>query len=140
MEQFLLATGYLFATSLLSILDLLFNSLFKQFDGNSSFPFFLSSTVPLVLCGLDLLMHASTTMSGCNRFLFDNMFQIQHPRSHLNRFDMVITPRHDYYPLTPHAQEQIPWFLRRWITPREPPGKNVVGIEYLLKWLICDDR
>lgn len=40
---------------------------------------------------------------------------------------MVITPRHDYYPLTPDAQEQIPWFLRRWITPCEPPGKNVVG-------------
>ena len=60
--------------------------------------------------------------------LFDNMFQIQHPRSDLNRFDLVITPRHDYYPLTPLAQEQIPWFLRRWITPREPPSKNVVGI------------
>lgn len=99
---------------------------------------FLVPPYRLVLCGFDLLMHASTTMSGCNRFLFDNMFQIQHPRSHLNRFDMVITPRHDYYPLTPHAQEQIPWFLRRWITPREPPGKNVVCIEYFLKWLICD--
>ncbi|KAG2686668.1 hypothetical protein I3760_09G016800 [Carya illinoinensis] len=24
------------------------------------------------------------------------------------------------------VQEQIPWFLRQWITPREPPGKNVV--------------
>ncbi|KAM6547645.1 hypothetical protein CsatB_019321 [Cannabis sativa] len=54
------------------------------------------------------------------------VFQIQHPRTHLNRFDLVITPRHDYYPLTPHAQKQIPWFLRRWITPREPPGRNVV--------------
>ncbi|KAJ0027492.1 hypothetical protein Pint_36068 [Pistacia integerrima] len=51
---------------------------------------------------------------------------IQHPRSQLNRFDLVITPRHDYYPLTPHAQEQIPWFLRRWITPREPPDRHVV--------------
>lgn len=40
----------------------------------------------------------------------------------------MITPRHDYYPLTPHAQAQIPWFLRRWVTPREPPGKNVVSI------------
>lgn len=64
-----------------------------------------------------------------NLFLFSlaNMFQIQHPRSQLERFDLVITPRHDYYPLTPHAQEQIPWFLRRWITPRQPPGRNVVG-------------
>lgn len=60
--------------------------------------------------------------------LFNNTFQIQHPRSDLNRFDLVIAPRHDYYPLTPHAQQQIPWFLRRWITPREPPGKNVVGV------------
>ncbi|KAH0971704.1 hypothetical protein GBA52_023860 [Prunus armeniaca] len=58
----------------------------------------------------------------------ENVFvvQIQHPRSHLNRFDLVITPRHDYYPLTPEGQGQIPWFLRRWITPREPPGSNVV--------------
>ncbi|CAN6719624.1 unnamed protein product [Malus baccata var. baccata] len=57
----------------------------------------------------------------------ENVFlvQIQHPRSHVDRFDLVIAPRHDYYPLTPHAQKQIPWFLRRWITPREPPGKNV---------------
>jgi hypothetical protein len=39
----------------------------------------------------------------------------------------VITPRHDYYPLTPHAQRQLPWFLRRWVTPWEPPGRNVVG-------------
>lgn len=52
--------------------------------------------------------------------------QIQHPRTRLDRFDMVITPRHDYYPLTPQAQEQIPKFLRPWITPREPPGRNVV--------------
>ncbi|KAG6640630.1 mitochondrial fission protein ELM1-like isoform X1 [Carya illinoinensis] len=66
--------------------------------------------------------------SSIKRLAPENVFvvQIQHPRSHLNRFDMVITPRHDYYPLTPHAQEQIPWFLRQWITPREPPGKNVV--------------
>ncbi|XP_010654120.1 mitochondrial fission protein ELM1 isoform X2 [Vitis vinifera] len=58
----------------------------------------------------------------------ENVFvvQIQHPRSGLNRFDLVITPRHDYYPLTPHAQKQIPWFLRRWITPREPPDRHVV--------------
>ncbi|KAM1109168.1 hypothetical protein ACFX15_008285 [Malus domestica] len=39
----------------------------------------------------------------------ENMFlvQIQHPRSHVDRFDLVIAPRHDYYPLTPHAQKQI---------------------------------
>ncbi|GMP84283.1 hypothetical protein CsSME_00037870 [Camellia sinensis var. sinensis] len=51
---------------------------------------------------------------------------IQHPRSQLNQFNLLITPRHDYYPLTPKGQEQIPWFLRRWITPREPPDRHVV--------------
>ncbi|KAL6133674.1 hypothetical protein ACLB2K_065908 [Fragaria x ananassa] len=66
--------------------------------------------------------------SAIKRLAPENVFlvQIQHPRSHLNRFDLVIAPHHDYYPLTPHAQKQIPWFLRRWITPCEPPGKNVV--------------
>ncbi|KAK9279946.1 hypothetical protein L1049_013630 [Liquidambar formosana] len=66
--------------------------------------------------------------SSIKRLASDNVFvvQIQHPRSQLNRFDMVITPHHDYYPLTPHAQEQVPQFLRRWITPREPPDRHVV--------------
>lgn len=78
----------------------------------------------VVASGRDTISVASSIKSLAP----DNVFvvQIQHPRSHLNRFDMVITPRHDYYPLTPHAQEQIPWFLRRWITPSEPPGRNVV--------------
>lgn len=52
--------------------------------------------------------------------------QIQHPRVQLNRFDLVITPSHDYYPLTPQAQEKIPKFIQRWITPREPPDEHVV--------------
>ncbi|XP_021288931.1 mitochondrial fission protein ELM1 isoform X2 [Herrania umbratica] len=66
--------------------------------------------------------------SSIKRLAPENVFvvQIQHPRSQLNRFDLVITPRHDFYPLTPHAQKQIPWFLRRWITPREPPDRCVV--------------
>ncbi|EXB54603.1 hypothetical protein L484_019173 [Morus notabilis] len=66
--------------------------------------------------------------SSIKRLAPENVFvvQIQHPRSELNRFDLVITPRHDYYPLTPDGQKQIPWFLRRWITPCEPPGRNVV--------------
>ncbi|KAL2345255.1 hypothetical protein Fmac_006540 [Flemingia macrophylla] len=65
--------------------------------------------------------------SSIKRLAPENVFlvQIQHPRFHLNRFDLVVTPRHDYYPLTPHAQRQIPWFLRRWVTPWEPPGRNV---------------
>lgn len=66
--------------------------------------------------------------SSIKRLASDNVFvvQIQHPRVHLNRFDLVITPRHDYYPLTPEGQEKIPQFLRRWITPREPPDGHVV--------------
>ena len=40
---------------------------------------------------------------------------------------MVITPRHDYYPLTPEGQEQVPRFMRSWITPREPPQDHVVS-------------
>lgn len=62
----------------------------------------------------------------CNSLITCSI-QIQHPRFLLNRFDLIITPRHDYYPLTPHAQRQLPWFLRRWVTPWEPPGRNVVG-------------
>ncbi|KAJ0083650.1 hypothetical protein Patl1_30369 [Pistacia atlantica] len=66
--------------------------------------------------------------SSIKRLASENVFvvQVQHPRIHLNRFDLVITPRHDYYPLTPEAQEKIPRYLRSWITPREPPEKNVV--------------
>ncbi|XP_023528244.1 mitochondrial fission protein ELM1-like isoform X1 [Cucurbita pepo subsp. pepo] len=66
--------------------------------------------------------------SSIKRFAPENVFvvQIQHPRSRLDRFDLVIAPRHDYYSLTPQARQQIPWLLRRWITPCEPPGKNVV--------------
>ncbi|KAM7512684.1 hypothetical protein LguiB_011559 [Lonicera macranthoides] len=66
--------------------------------------------------------------SSIKRLAPENVFvvQIQHPRSQLDRFDLVIAPRHDYYPLSPQAQQQIPWFLRRWITPREPPDRHVV--------------
>ncbi|KAI4334212.1 hypothetical protein L6164_018928 [Bauhinia variegata] len=66
--------------------------------------------------------------NSIKRLAAENVFvvQIQHPRSLLNRFDMVITPRHDYYPLTPEAQKQVPRFLQRWITPLEPPDDHVV--------------
>ncbi|OVA10036.1 Uncharacterized protein family UPF0497 [Macleaya cordata] len=68
--------------------------------------------------------------SSIKRLAPENVFvvQIQHPRTNLSRFDLVIAPRHDYYPLTPQAQEQIPRFLRSWITPREPPNKNVLTV------------
>ncbi|GKC72317.1 fission protein ELM1-like protein, partial [Tanacetum coccineum] len=67
--------------------------------------------------------------SSIKRLAPDHVFtiQIQHPRSHLSRFDLVISPRHDYYPQTPEGKKHIPWFLRGWITPRQPPRKNVVG-------------
>lgn len=61
-------------------------------------------------------------------YLFSFWSKIQHPRLQLNRFDLVITPHHDYYPLTPQAQEQVPRFIRKWITPREPPDQRVVSV------------
>lgn len=78
----------------------------------------------VVACGRDTISIASSV----RRLASENVFvvQIQHPRLHLNRFDLVITPRHDYYPLTPEAQKQVPQFLRGWITPREPPDRHVV--------------
>ncbi|KAB2606454.1 mitochondrial fission protein ELM1-like [Pyrus ussuriensis x Pyrus communis] len=66
--------------------------------------------------------------SSIKQLASDNVFvvQILHPRLHLNRFDLVITPKHDYYPLTREAQKQVPQFIHRWITPREPPDSHVV--------------
>ncbi|KAG9459026.1 hypothetical protein H6P81_003534 [Aristolochia fimbriata] len=65
--------------------------------------------------------------SSIKRLAPHNVFviQIQHPRTHLNRFDLVVTPQHDYYPLTPQGQLETYQFLRRWITPREPPERHV---------------
>ncbi|PPD97187.1 hypothetical protein GOBAR_DD05786 [Gossypium barbadense] len=102
----------------------------------------------LLLCTLHLLLHLNDLMlrarwllvtsliqgsSGGNCLMGwsdkvgrEGILQIQHPRSQLNRFDLVITPRHDFYPLTPQAQEQVPQFLHRWITPREPPDRHVI--------------
>ncbi|KHN21164.1 Hypothetical protein glysoja_006643 [Glycine soja] len=78
----------------------------------------------VVACGRDTI----STASSIKRLASENAFvvQIQHPRLHLNRFDMVITPKHDYYPLTPEGQEQVPRFLQSWITPRDPPDCHVV--------------
>ncbi|KAI7998225.1 Mitochondrial fission protein ELM1 [Camellia lanceoleosa] len=78
----------------------------------------------VVASGWDTISVASSIKQLAPEKVF--VVQIQHPRSQLNRFSLVITPRHDYYPLTPEGQEQIPWFLRRWITPREPPDRHVV--------------
>ncbi|KAJ6316442.1 hypothetical protein OIU78_019684 [Salix suchowensis] len=78
----------------------------------------------VVASGRDTISVASSIRQLAPESVF--VVQIQHPRLNLNRFDLVITPCHDYYPLTPEAQDQIPWFLRSWITPREPPDSNVV--------------
>ena len=40
----------------------------------------------------------------------------------------MITPEHDYYPLTPSAEKKVPNFMQKWIPPREPPDRNVVYI------------
>lgn len=78
----------------------------------------------VVACGRDTI----STASSIKRLASENVFvvQIQHPRLHLNRFDMVIAPKHDYYPLTPQGQEQVPRLIRSWITPRDPPDSHVV--------------
>ncbi|PKA64311.1 hypothetical protein AXF42_Ash009532 [Apostasia shenzhenica] len=69
-----------------------------------------------------------STTSSIKRLAPQNVFviQIQHPRSPLDRFDLVVTPQHDYYALTPQGQEEVPRLMRNWITPHEPPGRNVV--------------
>lgn len=52
--------------------------------------------------------------------------QIQLPRRGLDRYDMVITPKHDYHALTPAASQEVPKFILRWISPQHPPDKHVV--------------
>ncbi|KAJ4793705.1 fission ELM1-like protein (DUF1022) [Rhynchospora pubera] len=78
----------------------------------------------VVACGRDTV----SISSSIRRLAPDNVFviQIQHPRTQLNRFDLVVTPRHDYYALTASGQKEIPRYLKRWVTPQEPPGRNVV--------------
>jgi len=78
----------------------------------------------VVACGWDTISYSSLIKKVAS----DNVFviQIQHPRSRLDRFDLVVTPRHDYYVLTASGQQEVPRLFRRWITPQEPPGSNVV--------------
>ncbi|KAJ6708207.1 MITOCHONDRIAL FISSION PROTEIN ELM1 [Salix viminalis] len=78
----------------------------------------------VVASGRDTISVASSIKRLASEKVF--LVQIQHPRSDLSRFDLVVTPNHDYYPLTPQGQEQVPRFLQRWITPREPPDEHVV--------------
>ncbi|MCD7449667.1 hypothetical protein HAX54_001095 [Datura stramonium] len=78
----------------------------------------------VVASGRDTISISSSIKQLAPEYVFT--VQIQHPRSRLNRFDLVITPHHDYYPLTPEGQKQIPWLLRRWITPRTSPERHVI--------------
>ncbi|OWM73635.1 mitochondrial fission protein ELM1 [Punica granatum] len=78
----------------------------------------------VVASGRDTISVASSIKRLASQNVF--VIQILHPRTRLDRFDLVITPKHDYYPLTPQAQQQVPRFLRLWMTPREPPDGHVV--------------
>ncbi|PPD77828.1 hypothetical protein GOBAR_DD25248 [Gossypium barbadense] len=69
-------------------------------------------------------MSSSATRSGKD----GEDASMQHPLSWLDRFDLVITSQHDYYPLTPHGKRKIPWFLQRWINPRKPSKRHVIPI------------
>ncbi|KAL6634494.1 hypothetical protein ACP70R_027165 [Stipagrostis hirtigluma subsp. patula] len=62
----------------------------------------------IVACGWDTISYSSMI----RKLAPDNVFviQIQHPRSRLDRFDL----------------QEIPRLFRRWITPQEPPGRDVV--------------
>lgn len=77
----------------------------------------------MVASGRDTISVASSIRRLAMDYVF--VVQVQHPRSRLERFDLVITPRHDYFSLTPEGKRQVPFFLRPWVTPREPPGRNV---------------
>ncbi|CAF2358546.1 unnamed protein product [Brassica napus] len=77
----------------------------------------------VVASGRDTISVASSIRRLAMEYVF--VVQVQHPRSRLERFDLVITPRHDYFSLTPEGKKQTPFFLRPWVTPREPPGRNV---------------
>ncbi|XP_057534277.1 mitochondrial fission protein ELM1 [Amaranthus tricolor] len=96
----------------------------KQIVGMAHKTFDKDGPLLVVASGRDTISIASSIRQLASDYVF--VVQIQHPRTRLDRFDMVITPRHDFYPLTPQAQVQIPRFIRPWITPREPPGRNVV--------------
>eukprot|EP01018_Ginkgo_biloba_P016863 Gb_40291 [translate_table: standard] len=78
----------------------------------------------VVASGRDTISMASAIKRLAPQSTF--VVQIQHPRWQLNRFDLVVAPHHDFYALTPAGREEVPRFLRNWITPREPPDRRVV--------------
>jgi len=52
--------------------------------------------------------------------------QIQHPRQRIDHFDLIVTPLHDYYALSPMGRQEVPRLLLPWLSPRQPPDKHVV--------------
>ncbi|CAH8343975.1 unnamed protein product [Eruca vesicaria subsp. sativa] len=95
----------------------------KQIAAMARRTFDKSGPLLVVASGRDTISVASSIRRLAMDYVF--VVQVQHPRSRLERFDLVITPRHDYFSLTPEGKRQIPFFLRPWVTPREPPGRNV---------------
>ncbi|VVB13416.1 unnamed protein product [Arabis nemorensis] len=95
----------------------------KQIAAMARSTFDKNGPLLVVASGRDTISVASSIRRLAMEYVF--VVQVQHPRSHLERFDLVITPRHDYYSLTPEGKRQIPFFLRPWVTPRVPPGRNV---------------
>ncbi|RID42738.1 hypothetical protein BRARA_J02600 [Brassica rapa] len=95
----------------------------KQIAAMARRTFDKSGPLLVVASGRDTISVASSIRRLAMDYVF--VVQVQHPRSRLERFDLVITPRHDYFSLTPEGKRQVPFFLRPWVTPREPPGRNV---------------
>ncbi|KAG2262978.1 hypothetical protein Bca52824_070057 [Brassica carinata] len=95
----------------------------KQIAAMARRTFDMSGPLLVVASGRDTVSVASSIRRLAMDYVF--VVQVQHPRSRLERFDLVITPRHDYFSLTPEGKRQVPFFLRPWVTPREPPGRNV---------------
>ncbi|KAH9568379.1 hypothetical protein CY35_03G073800 [Sphagnum magellanicum] len=54
------------------------------------------------------------------------VIQIQHPRQRIDHFDLIVTPLHDYYALSPMGRQEVPRLLLPWLSPRQPPDKHVV--------------
>ncbi|KAG2262718.1 hypothetical protein Bca52824_069797 [Brassica carinata] len=94
----------------------------KQIAAMARRTFDKSGPLLVVASGRDTISVASSIRRLAMDYVF--VVQVQHPRSRLGRFDLVITPRHDYFSLTPEGKKQTPFFLRPWVTPREPPGRN----------------
>ncbi|XP_047332321.1 mitochondrial fission protein ELM1-like [Impatiens glandulifera] len=95
-------------------------------DARMTFETIRDGPVLVVASGRDTISVASSLKRLAPESVF--LVQIQHPRSRMNRFDLVITPRHDYYGLTAQGQKEIAWFLRWLITPSKPERHVVLTI------------